>query len=298
MNETTPIHLRTLMGDYPGTAALKRGDVRSPRFVLDFADVKSPSTAFKRVVRDFEFDVAELALVTYLIAKAHGKPLVLLPAIMFSRSQHPYFVYNAERDTVFPHRLAGKRIGIRSYSVTTVAWVRGILADDYGFDPDSVRWVTFEEPHVEEFRDPSTVERAAAGKDITAMLIAGEIDAAVLAAIPTDSRLQPVIADPAAAARAWQARHGALQINHMAVVKESLCRENPDAVREVYRLLRESKRAAGLPKTGEPDTIPFGVSANRRNLEVAIDYAFRQRLTPRRLSVDELFDDVTRAMEA
>ena len=130
------------------------------------------------------------------------------------------------------------------------------------------------------------------------MLLAGEIDAAVLAAIPTDPRLQPVIADPAAAARAWQARHGALQINHMAVVKQNLCRENPDAVREVYRLLLESKRAAGLPKAGETDTIPFGVSANRRNLEVAIDYAYRQRLTPRRLSVDELFDDVTRTMQA
>jgi 4,5-dihydroxyphthalate decarboxylase len=297
MNEPTPIHLRTLMGDYPGTAALRRGQVRSSLVALEFADVKGPSTAFKRVVRDFEFDVAELALITYLIAKVHGKPLVLLPAIMFSRAQHPFFVYNAERGTVSPHALAGRRIGIRSYSVTTVAWIRGILTDDYGFDIDSVKWVTFEEPHVAEFRDPPTVERAAPGKDITAMLLAGEIDAAVMAAIPTDPRLKPVIPDPQAAARAWQARNRALQINHMVVVKESLCRSNAAAVREVYRLLQESKRAAGLPAAGESDTIPFGVSANRRNLEIAIDYAYRQRLTPRRLSVDELFDDVTRTME-
>ena len=94
-------------------------------------------------------------------------------------------------------------------------------------------------------------------------------------------------------------RHrGALQINHMVVVKEHLCRSEPEAVREVYRLLSESKRAAGLPVAGELDPIPFGVTANRHNLEIAIDYAYRQRLTPRRLSVDELFDDVTRMMEA
>ena len=296
MNEAAPVRLRTLMGDYPGTLALKRGEIRSPRVALDFADVKAPHTAFKRVVRDLEFDVAELALITFLIAKAHGKPLVLLPAIMFSRSQHPFFVYNAERGTIDPRQLAGKRIGIRSYSVTTVAWVRGILAEEYGFDLDSVRWVTFEDPHVAEFRDPPTVERAAAGKDMSAMLLAGEIDAAVLGAIPSDPRLQPVIPDPAAAAREWQQRHGALQINHMMVVKEALSRADPDAVREVYRLLLAAKRAAGLPASGETDTIPFGIEANRRNLEIAIEYAWRQRLIPRRLSVDELFDDVTRSL--
>ena len=295
MSAAAPLHLRAMMGDYPHTAALKRGEVRSPHVALDFADVKGPSTAFKRVVRDLEFDVAELALITYLIAKAHGKPLALMPAIMFSRSQHPYFVCSTERP-VSPQALAGKRIGIRSYSVTTVAWVRGILADDYGFDPDSVRWVTFEEPHVSEFRDPPSVERAAPGKDVTAMLLAGEIDAAILAAVPDDPRLQPVIADPAAAARAWAEKNRALQINHMVVVKESLCRSHPDAVREVYRLLCESKRAAGLPRPGEIDPIPYGVEANRRNLEVAIDYAYRQRLIGRRLTVDELFDDVTRSL--
>jgi 4,5-dihydroxyphthalate decarboxylase len=223
---------------------------------------------------------------------------VLLPVILFSRDQQPYFVYNAERGRVSPADLAGKRIGIRAYSVTTVAWVRGVLAEEYGFDPASVRWVTFEEPHVAEFRDPPNAERAAAGKDLTAMLLAGEIDAAVLGAIPDDPRLQPVIPDPAASARAWQARHGALMINHMVVVKASLSRADPQAVREVYRLLCESKRAAGLPRPGEPDPIPLGVAANRRNLDIAIEYCHRQGLIPRRFAVDELFDDLTRSFAA
>jgi 4,5-dihydroxyphthalate decarboxylase len=290
--------LRTLLGDYPVTRALKQGNVRSPDLSFEFADVKVPSTAFKRVVRDLEFDVAELALVTYLIAKAHRKPLVLMPAVVLCRFQHPYLVYNAERGPLTPGDLAGRRIGIRSYSVTTVTWIKGILADDHDVDLERITWVTFEEPHVAEFRDPPTVERAPEGKNILDMLLTGEIDAAILAAPAADSRIKPLIPDPETAAQDWHRRTGALQINHMVVVKDGLSRSDPGAVREIYRLLHDSKTAAGLPRHAELDLNPFGVGANRRNLEVAIDFAHRQRLIPRRFEVDELFDDVTRALGA
>ena len=100
---------------------------------------------------------------------------------------------------------------------------------------------------------------------------------------PADPRLKTLLPDPAAAARAWHAKHGAIQINHMVVVKDSLSKPNPQAVREIYRLLVESKQAAGLPKPGELDLNPFGVEANRRNLDVAIDCVYRQQLIPRRL---------------
>jgi len=290
------VRLRALLGDYPVTAALKKGEVRSPAVQLDFADVKVPNTAFKRVVRELEFDVAELAIVTFLMAKAYGKPLVLVPAVLIGRFQHPFIVYNAERGPLSPGDLAGRRVGIRSYSVTTVTWIRGILADDYGVDLDRVNWVTFEDAHVAEFRDPPAVERAAPGKDLVPMLLEGEIDAAIVGAVPSDPRLKPLITDPAAAAEAWRRKNGALQINHMVVVKDSLSKSSPRAVQEIYRLLSESKRAAGLPATGELDANPFGVAANRRNLEVAIDYVHRQGLIPRRFEVEELFDDVTRAL--
>ena len=293
-----PLRLHTLLGDYPGTRALKSGELKSDRVALDFADVKLAQTAFKRVVRDLEFDVAELAIVTFLMAKAHGKPLVLLPAVVMGRFQHPYIVYNAQRGRLAPEDLTGRRVGIRSYSVTTVTWLRGILADDHGVDLDRVRWVTFEEPHVAEFRDPPSVERAPEGKDVVSMLLAGEVDAAILAAPSTDPRLRTLIPDPDAAAREWHARNRAVQVNHLVVVKESLSATHPEAVREVYRLLEESKAAAGLPRAGEIDTMPFGVETNRRNLEVAIDYVYRQGLIPRRFEVDELFDDVTRTLGA
>ena len=285
-----------LLGDYPLTQALKRGEVKSGSLGLEFADVKTVSTAFKRVVRNLEFECSELAIVTFLMAKAHGKPLVLLPAVVMARFQHPHIVYNMERGPLTPADLAGRRVGTRSYTVTTSTWLRGILADDYGVDLNRVKWVTFEDPHVAEFRDPPSVERAAEGKDLNAMLLSGEIDAAILPAVPTDPRLVPLIPDPAAAAEAWRKKYNAIQVNHMVVVKESLSKSDPAAVREIYRLLLESKKAAMLPKPGEVDVNPFGVEANRRNLEVVIDTVYRQRMIPKRFSVDELFDDVTRIL--
>jgi 4,5-dihydroxyphthalate decarboxylase len=275
------MRLKTLLGDYPVTKALKDGQVSSSNLKLEYENVK-PVQAFKRVVRDLEFDVAELALVTYLLARAHGKPLRLLPAVLTARFQHPYLVYNAERGALKPGELNGKRIGQRSYSVTTATWLRGILADQHGVDLGSVRWVTFEEPHVAEFRDPPNVQRAPKGKEIAAMLLAGELDAAILGEIPTDPRLRPLIADTEAAAADWRRRTGAaLQINHMVVLKDSVERKIAD---EIYGLLVESRKAAGNPETN-----PFGLEANRQNLEVAIDCVYRQRMIPRRFGVDELF---------
>ena len=104
-----------------------------------------------------------------------------------------------------------------------------------------------------------------------------------------DARLAPLIPDPAGAARAWQARHGGIQINHMVVVRSPLTRSDPDAVRETYRLLAESRGAAGSPELN-----PFGGAANRRNLELAIERTHAQGLIARRCAVDELFDEVTR----
>ena len=267
--------MKALLGDYPVTRLFKE------KAGFEFADVKLPQHAFKRVVRELEFDFAELALVTYLLAKAHGKPYRLLPAVMTARFQHPFLVFDSSRNSFFPGDLAGKRIGQRSYSVTTATWVRGLLMDE-GVDPGGVRWVTFEEPHVAEFRDPPNVERAPAGKDMVSMLLAGELDAAIVGEIPDDGRLRPVFADPDAAAKAWRQRTGAsIQINHMVVVR----REMPVALSgEIYQLLEESRAAAGNPPTN-----PFGIEENRRNLEVAIDCVYRQGMIPRRFTVEELF---------
>ncbi len=291
-----PLTLRTLLGDYPNTLALKNGEVRAPNIILDFADVKVPNTAFKEVVRHLKYDVAELAIVTYLQAKAYGKPLVLLPAVVVGTLPHPFLAYNAERGRLAPSDLGGKRVGIRAYSVTTAAWMRGILQNDHSVDLDTIKWVTFEEPHVAEYRDPPTAERAPDGKQLVQMLFDGEIDAGLVGGGDLkDPRLRSVIANPDDAARSWCRRYGVRPINHMLVVKESLTKSNPAAVKEIFQLLRASKQAAPAAEK-VLDPIQFGVENIRRSLELIIHYSVQQRLIPRKLEVDELFDDATRSL--
>jgi 4,5-dihydroxyphthalate decarboxylase len=289
------LKLQTLLGDYPNTLALKKGEVRSPDVEFAFADVKVPSTAFKDVVRNLKYDFAELAIVTFLQAKAHSKPLALLPAVVVGTLPHAFLAYNAERGRLAPADLKGRRVGIRAYSVTTSAWIRGILQNDYGVDLDAIKWVTFEDPHVAEYHDPATAERAPAGKRLAQMLFDGEIDAGLVGeADLKDPRLQSVIPNPDEAAQAWCQRNGTPPINHMAVVKESLLETHPDAVKEIFRLLRESKQAAPAPSG--IDSIQFGVENVRRGLELINEYSVQQQLIPRRFAVDELFDDVSRAL--
>ena len=288
--------LNVAFDDYPQTRALKRGEVKSGRVALTFSDIKPANRFFKPMVRELKFDISEMAIATYLQAKAYGKPLVLIPATIMGRFQHNTILYNAARGTLTPADLPGKRVGVRSYSQTTVTWVRGILANDYGVDLDRVHWVSQEDGHVAEYREPPGVERAAPGKSLLQMLRDGEVDAAIYGAdLPNDPMFKSVIADPDTAAEKWYARHKVVPINHMVVATERLSKSDPGAVREVFRLLAESKRAAGLPGPGI-DFLPFGLDACLPALRTMIDYTVQQKLVPRALDVDELFDDSSRGL--
>ena len=289
--------LYTLLGEYPNTSALRRGEVASNLVDLQFADVKVSNTAFKPLVREARFDLGELAIVTYLQAKTYGKPYVLIPATVLGRGQHHTIAYNSKRGLLKASDLAGKRVGVRAYTQTTGAWVRGFLSNDYGVDPAKIRWITFEDPHLAEYKDPAFVTRAPEGKALVQMLLDGEIDAAIVGDKIPDSRLAPLIPDADAVARKWAETHGGVPINHMMVIRTSISDSRPDLVREIYRMLRESRRSVPPPPDGSvSDPWRFGVEANRASLEIIIDSSFRQQLIPRLFSVDELFDDCTRAL--
>ena len=280
--------LRIAIGDYPHTLPLKRGEIVSPWLTLDFVEVKPMYKAFLPMVREHAYDASEMALATAIQAKAYGKGLTLLPAAMLARFQHGTVLYNSARGTLTPADLPGKRVGVRSYGQTTGVWMRGILQNDYGVDMSRVQWVTFEEGHVAEGRDPPDAMRAQPGQDLTQMLLAGELDAAIYgAAMPDDARLKSLIADPEAAAREWYAKHRLVPVNHMVVVTDELARARPDAVAELYRLLEAGKRAAGQP--GPLDTAPFGKDANRPCLELLISYAVQQKLIPAKIAADALW---------
>lgn len=291
-----PLTLQAMFGTYANTQALKKGEIRSPLVSLDFAEVKVANQFFKSVVRDARYDVSELAIVTYLQAKAYGKPYILLPAVVVSRSQHHTIAYNAERGHLSPSDLTGRRVGVRAYTQTTGAWVRGILADDYGVDIDRVQWITCEDPHLAEYHDPAIVTRAPEGKNIVQMLLDGELDAAIVGDSLPDPRLKTLIPDAEKVAASWASRHGGVPINHMAVMRDSIVKSRPDVVKEVFRLLVDSQKRAGLGND-QAAAIRFGLDATRASLEIIIDYAVRQKLIPRRFTVDELFDDTTRALK-
>src|SRR5882762_5790137 len=186
------MRLRTLLGDHPCTAALQDGSIKSDLVTFDFAEVSPTHKGFKPMVREQAFDVSEMAIVTYLMAKSFGKPMVLLPSVVMARFQHAYALTNAKLGTLTLADLNGKRVGIRSFTTTTGAWLRGILANDYGVDLDSIDWVTFEDAHVAEFRD--TTVRAPQGKEIIQMLLDGELDA-VLGEKVDRPVLKPVFPD-------------------------------------------------------------------------------------------------------
>ena len=289
--------INACFGTYPQTQALKSGQIKSDRVDLRLTEVTPVYKAFGMMVRDLKFDICEMAVVSYLQGKAYGKPMTLLPATMMGRFQHGTMLYNSDRGTVTPQTLEGRRIGVRSFAQTTGCWLRGILWKDYGLDNSKVRWVTFEDAHIPEFKDPPGVERAADGKDMTKMLLDGELDAAIFGTVlPTDPRLKSVIPDPDAAAKEWYKKYGIVPLNHMVVVKNTVVKSNPGAVREVFRMLKDSKLAAGLPKPGTIDALPFGFDAVKPALDLMSSYALEMKIIPRRYSVEELFDDVTRGL--
>jgi 4,5-dihydroxyphthalate decarboxylase len=280
------MRLRTLLGDHAGTSALKNGSVKSDLVGFDFAEYSPTNKGFKPMVREQAFDVSEMAIVTYLMAKSVGKPMVLLPNVVVARFQHAYALYNAKLGTLVPRDLNNRRVGIRSFTTTTGAWLRGILANDYRVDLDSIHWVTFEDAHVAEFID--TTVRAPAGKEIIQMLREGELDV-VLGEKVEQAGLKPLFPDAASEKNVWFARHGVVPINHMVVVSQALSEKHPEIVREVHRLLAQSADAS-------PAAPRFNADQMRRSLKMIIDFTAQQGLIPRAFAVDELFDDVTRAL--
>jgi 4,5-dihydroxyphthalate decarboxylase len=283
-----------LLGEHPVTRAVRTGAITSGALSLDFADVPTPNQAFKRVVRDLEFDVAELALMTFLMARSRDVPLRLLPVVVFSRNPLPHLICRTDPRPLRPVELAGRRVGVRAYTTTTAVWVRALLDDVYGLDTGKVEWVTHEEGHVAGVREPANVRRDPSHHDLVGMLATGAVDAAIVDPVPSDPRFVPVVAETDGAHRLWQQQWRARTINHVVVVRESIAHDRA-AVSELFRLFRESRERAADDM--DLASAPIGLEANRRNLEVAISVARRQGLLARALTVEDLITDAIASLD-
>ena len=287
--------LRVNLSEYAVTKAIRDGRIRTDLAELDFCGPTPAHNGFKAMVREQKFDAGELAIVTYLQAKAYGKPYVLLPAPISGRFQHHCAGFNVDFGQVDPKDIEGRQVGVRTYTQTTALWIRGILRHEYGVDLDKVQWMTLGDGHLAEYADPSNCTRLPAGSSIPDMMMKGELTAALLGEdMPKDPRVRTLVPDAMNAAKSWYAREGVVPINHMFVVHADLSRQRPDIVRELYRMVVAGRTLAdpAVPAVFPP----IGLEANRKGLQLAIDWALDQKIIARRLSVDELFDEVTGAL--
>ncbi|MFE9601003.1 hypothetical protein [Streptomyces hokutonensis] len=273
--------LTVLLGDHPHTRRLKETPV--PGGDCRFVEASPLYPAFARMVRRLEYDVCELALATYLQAREAGVPVTLLPVVMIGGTHHRSLTRLPDGPHLTPGGLVGHRVGVRSYSQTTGLWVRGILREEYGVEASDITWVTTEEPHVAQYREPACVERSEAGR-VADLLRAGDVEAAVLGPRAIGGQgegLVPLIPDAEAAGLAWIDRHGTVPANHVVVVRDDVLRSEPDAVLALYRALQDAIAATGHERDDSPAgrAVAAGWSDSLANcLEIAGRYALEQEL--------------------
>lgn len=283
-----PIGLRAAVGAYPHTSALMDGRISSNLLTLDFASVTPISRAFAPMVRDLRFDVSEMAIATFLQAKACGKALVLLPVVLAARFQEAALLCRADSSIRGPADLAGKRVGVRAYSQTTGMWLRGSLAETYGVQPSDIQWSTFEDAHVAEIRDPAWAERASAGSELLPLLEANQLDAVIVGNdLPADAGLRPVFADAKSAGEAFFQRHAFVPVNHMVAMRRELAVRHPELVTELLAMFRSAASLAHAENGWAP---PFGRTALRPAMELALRYMTEQGMLPRPLDLEEVWD--------
>ena len=263
--------LKTAIGRTPFTEPLFRGVVTSPEVTLDLVPFPTIHRAFAPMVRSLAFEVSELAIATYLQARAVGKPIVLLPVVLAARYQEAALLCLKSSALRGPEDLAGRRVGVRSYSQTTGVWLRGVLEDAHGVRPQDIAWTTFEGAHVVECQDPPWVQRAEEGAELMALLRAGALDAVIVGNdVPAGADLRPVFADPVAAGQAFFARHGFVPVNHVLTIRQEIAAREPETVAALLRLFGRLEAMGPVAAVGEEALAPA--------LRVAMRYCLSQGL--------------------
>src|ERR1051326_6839073 len=167
--------MQIAIGSYDHTKALKDGGVSTPGINFEFAEVSPITRAFRAMATQQAYDLSEMALATYMLARVYNKPILGLPIVLVRSSLLPGLVTSASSSSTDPRELNGKTLGIRSYTQTSGVWVRGILQDAFGLDLSSLKWVVFEGSHLDEYKDPSNVARAPEGANMAEMVKDGSL---------------------------------------------------------------------------------------------------------------------------
>jgi 4,5-dihydroxyphthalate decarboxylase len=307
--------LKTVTRTQGNNQALKDGSVKPRSFELDFVEVDPLIAAFRRMVRGNEFDICEMAITTYICARAFGKPMTAVPVFLVRAFHHGAILANTKSGIRTPKDLEGKRVGVnRGYTVTTGVWARGILQREYGVDLSKITWVLSGDEHVAEYRPPANVVPIEPGQKMGEMLAKGELAAAI--GVEVDSPdVRPLIPDAFETGLAALRRRGLYPINHTVVIKNELLAAHPQLAADVFDAFAASKnvyldrlRAGRIEKpteidelhkrvmqiTGDP--LPYGIAPNRQVIEELIGHAVKQGIITKPVTVEELFVPSTRRL--
>jgi 4,5-dihydroxyphthalate decarboxylase len=297
--------------------ALKDGAVRPKTFEFDFVEVDPLIAAFRRMVRGSEFDICEMAITTYICARAHGKRMTAIPVFLIRAFHHGAILVNSKAGIRSPKDLEGKRVGVnRGYTVTTGVWARGVLQDEHGVDLGKITWVLSGDEHVAEYRPPANVVPIEPGRKMEEMLAAGELAAAIGVDVKSPD-VKPLIPNALEAGLAALKRNGHYPINHTVVIRDELIAAHPALAADVFDAFAQSKRvyldrlkSGAIAKPTEVDEVhrrvmeitgdplPYGIAPNRKVLESLIGHALKQGIITKPVTVDELFAPSTHSLTA
>jgi 4,5-dihydroxyphthalate decarboxylase len=306
------VHLKIAVADYPHTAAVRNGSIPIEGVDAEFVTVKPQIAAFRRMVRQVEFDVCELAPTTYLIARAYGAPFVALPIFVQRRFHHAGLLVRPDAGITTPKDLEGRKVGVRAYSVTTGVWTRAILIDEFGLDSSKVTWVIDDEEHVTQLALPSNVVHAPEGTSLADMMASGELAAGFQGnsgvgrtGAPTggwqtvEANYPDLFPNAEELEAEWFKRTGIYPMHGTIVVKDSVLKEHPWVATSLFDAFSKAKDAwlangvdkkyAALQKIVGDDPLPYGIAPNLATIAALEETAFKQGLTPRRMRLDELF---------
>jgi 4,5-dihydroxyphthalate decarboxylase len=316
------VKLKIAVAEAPHTSAVRNGSIPIEGVDAEIVTVQPQIGAFRRMVRQVEFDVCELAPTTYIIARAYGAPFVALPIFVLRRFHHSGLLVNPDAGITTPKGLEGRKVGVRAYSVTTGVWTRAVLMDEYGLDASKVTWVVDDEEHVTQLKLPPNVVHAPQGRSLADMMADGELVAGFhgnagvgRSGSPTgdwktvEAHYPELFPNAAELEADWFRRTGIYPMHGTIVVKDSVLAEHPWVAKSLYDAFSKAKenwlgelRCKGpqnasdkkylaLSEVVGPDPLPYGIEANLTTIQALERTAHEQKLTPRRMSVQELFVD-------
>ncbi|WP_420313206.1 ABC transporter substrate-binding protein [Streptomyces sp. YS-B37] len=302
--------LTVVLGEFPHAQPLLDGEAETAGYAVEPVEVKPVIGAYRRMIRDLEFDVCELAPVSYLMARQQGVRLTAIPVFLNRRFHHGDVQCAAGSGIRVPRDLEGRRIGVRAYSVSTGVWVRGVLRDEYGVDIDKITWVVDDDDHVEG-RVPANVERVTDGRSLGELLRAGKLDAALTgnagtgrAGAPTagwtaaaepesgDDGPYPLFPEADTLAVDHYLRTGIYPLHSLVSVRTELVERDPDLPTKLYAAFARSKRRhlaarpewSAVPRLARQgraiggDPVPYGIGANEPSLKAMVRFATDQGL--------------------